>query len=320
MRLSVRARALKAYLRHVIKARSRRLATVGEREVRAARRRLDALARRVRAPADLQVLQCTAPGVRGEWLCPREPVLGHALYLHGGAYALGSARLYRGLAGRLAAATRCRVLVPDYRLAPEHPFPAALDDAIRAWRVLLESSPHPVWSWLAGDSAGGGLALALAQQLAAARVRLPGAIGLISPWVDLAGSGESVSRNAERDHYLSAHLLGPVARLYLQGADPLDPRASPLFGNMQGLPRIHVHVCESEILRDDGLRVVERVRALGGDATLRHFGDLPHVFHAFAPLIPEAETAIRHLASQLEAPHGDARRDGHANPCTVNGA
>lgn len=221
------------------------------------------------------------------------------MYLHGGGYVVGSARLYRGLAGRLARTTGSAVLVPDYALAPERPFPAAVDDALAAWRALIGAVGKDQRIWLAGDSAGGGLALSLAQQLCMGRDPVPAALALISPWTDLTASGSSVRDNAARDHYLSAHLLTPVAQTYLQGHDPRDARASPLFGALGRLPPLTVHVCDSEILRDDSLRLVAGVQAAGGSVRLRHFPDLPHVFHAFAPIIPEARQAIEDLAASL---------------------
>lgn len=305
MRPSIRARALRLYLRTLVRPRCRHVTDVGPEMVTATRRRLARLATRVTLPRGLRIEPARVAGIPGEWLSPPGTIRGHGLYLHGGAYAVGSPRLYRGIAGRLALATGSRVLVPDYRLAPEHPFPAALDDACASWSSLLDVvNGDGTPPWLAGDSAGGGLALALTQHVVATAQTPPERVALISPWTDLTGSGASVRDNRERDHYLPAHLLGSVAHNYLQGANPADPRASPLFGDMHGLPPVHVHVCETELLRDDGLRVVERIRAAGGEASLHRFGDLPHVFHVFAPLLPEARSALDDVAARL----GDANR------------
>ncbi len=285
-------------MRHVVKARLRALTGVTPDTVRASRQRLDALARRVRAPAGVAV-HTAPPGCGGgEWLWPGPAATRHGLYLHGGAYAVGTARLYRGLAGRLATGTGCTVLVPDYPLAPEHAFPAALEGALAGWRALRSATGVPP-SWIAGDSAGGGLALALAQRLRDLGEPAAAGLALLSPWTDLTGSGASVGDNAERDQYLCAHLVGPVAAVYLQGADPTDPRASPLFGPMQALPPTLVHVCESEILRDDGVRAAARLDAADVPVALRRFGDLPHVFHLFAPLLPEATRAVADVADFL---------------------
>jgi acetyl esterase/lipase len=307
---SLRARALGALLRRTIKRRAQRLATIGPGTLEASRRRLGLVARFIRPPHDVRVEPLAAPA--GEWLVP-EGAHGVGLYLHGGAYAVGSPRLYRGLAGRLAAATRCRVLVPAYRLAPEHPFPAALRDAGEAWTTVTAGRTGAL-AWLAGDSAGGGLALALAQALAASAGPAPSALALISPWTDLTASGASVGENARLDPLLSAHLLEPAARNYLQGTDPRDPRTSPLFGSMTGLPPVRVHACATEILRDDATRLVSAIRDSGGRASLRLYGDLPHVFHAFAPLLPEAAPALAdlatHLAQHVQAAPGRERGAG----------
>lgn len=297
---SLYAHALRWYLRRRVKPRLAAFRAITPHLVDASRRRLDTIAARIPTPRGVQV-RPPPSGVNGEWLWPTRGALGHGMYLHGGGFLVGSARLYRGLAGRLARASGSAVLVVDYALAPEHAFPAALDDALAAWRALVRTvgAQHPIW--LAGDSAGGGLALSLAQQLCASDEKAPSALALISPWTDLTASGDSVRDNAERDHYLSAHLLAPVAQTYLQGHDPRDPRASPLFGPMEALPPLAVHVCESEILRDDSLRLVNRVQHAGGVTRLRCYPDLPHVFHAFAPLIPEARRAIEDLAASLRA-------------------
>lgn len=290
---------LRAYLRQRVKPRLASASIITPELVHASRRRLEAIAARIPTPRGVQ-LRAVPAGVRGEWLWPAQVARGHGLYLHGGGYAVGSARLYRGLAGRLARATHSAVLVADYALAPEHAFPAALDDALAAWQALLDAVGTGQPIWLAGDSAGGGLALALAQHLCAAARTAPSALGLISPWTDLTASGRSVQDNAARDQFLPAHLLAPAAQTYLQGHDPRDPRASPLFGSVRALPPLTVHVCESEILRDDSLRLVDRVRAAGGTVRLHRYPDLPHVFHAFAPLIPEAAHAIADLAAGLQ--------------------
>ena len=301
MTTSLRARALRAFLRRTTKARAGTLRDVDARVVRASRERLESVARLVRAPRQVTVETLHGARVAGEWLHPPRPQA-VGLYLHGGAYALGSPRLYRGLAGRLAAGARSTVFVADYRLAPEHPFPAALDDARDAWALVRERAAHGPHTWLAGDSAGGGLALALAQSLAAEGAPGPDAIALVSPWTDLTASGASVRENADRDHLLAAHLLAPVARTYLQGSDPADSRASPLFGPMAGLAPLRLHACCTEILRDDAVRVAERVRAAGGEVSMHLYPDLPHVFHLFAPWLPEANAAVADLAAWLGRP------------------
>ena len=292
--MSLRGRVLTACFRRFVRPRHERLVDVTPGVVQASRRRLARLETLVRLPRGVRVDPAPVPG---EWLTPQGSPLGHGLYLHGGAFAVGSPRLYRHLAGRLARETACRVLVPAYRLAPEHPFPAALEDVLLAWRRLLDAAGTA--PWIAGDSAGAGLALALAQCVRDAGGPQPAALGLVSPWLDLTDAGERAAGVSRRDPFLVPHLLGPTARLYLQGAPADDPRASPLLGHLGALPRMRVHACATELLRDDAERLVAGVAQAGGRASLRLFGDLPHVFHAFAPVLPEAREALADLATHL---------------------
>lgn len=220
------------------------------------------------------------------------------LYLHGGGYCVGSPRTHRELAGRLARAARRPAVVPDYGLAPEHPFPAGLDDAFAVYCALAEQEGGA--PALAGDSAGGGLALALMLRLREARLPLPPACGLMSPWTDLTLSGDAIGTRADRDPFLTPTSLESFAGAYAGGTDRALPLCSPLFGDLSGLPPLWVQVGSEEILFDDAARLVAGVRAAGGQAELVVGEGLFHVWQAVAPA-PEAQAATGAMGRFLRA-------------------
>jgi monoterpene epsilon-lactone hydrolase len=215
-------------------------------------------------------------------------------FLHGGGYIAGGPALYRQVAWRIAEAARAGVIAVDYRLAPEHPFPAAIDDAFAAWRALLAEGFDPRRCAILGDSAGGGLALSLALKLRDERIPLPAAVVAISPWTDLAVTGLSARAGAS-DPMLNASELAPMAAQYLAGADPRDPYASPLYGDPHGLPPTLIQVGGDEILRDDATRMAEKLKNAGCTVALEIWPRMPHVWHAFAPVMPEARRAIARI-------------------------
>ncbi|MGH6877743.1 MAG: alpha/beta hydrolase, partial [Rhizomicrobium sp.] len=223
----------------------------------------------------------------------------HVLFLHGGGYITGSPALYRHVLWRFASASKAQIAAIDYRLAPEHPFPAALDDAAAAWRGLLAEGADPRRSAIMGDSAGGGLALALALRLRDEGGPLPAAIVAISPWTDLAITGESC-RNDAADPMLKSDCLKPFAAQYLGGADSRHPYASPLYGDLRGLPPTLLQVGSDEILRDDATRMAERMRDAGCEVVLEVWRRMPHVWHAFAPLMPESTRAIARIGAFMQ--------------------
>jgi acetyl esterase/lipase len=223
----------------------------------------------------------------------------YVLYLHGGGYITGSPALYRHILWRFAAAARAHIAAIDYRLAPEHPFPAALDDAATAWHALLAEGADPRQTVVIGDSAGGGLALALALRLRDEGTALPAGIVAISPWTDLAITGESC-RNDAGDPMLKSDCLAPFAAQYLGDTDSRHPYASPLYGDPCGLPPTLLQVGSDEILRDDTLRMAARMREAGCEVTLEVWRRMPHVWHAFAPLMPEATRAISRIGSFVQ--------------------
>ncbi len=221
------------------------------------------------------------------------------LYLHGGAYLAGSPRTHRHLGAALSAAAGVRVLLPDYRLAPEHPFPAAPEDALAAYRHLIEAGYEGRHIALAGESAGGGLVFALLLMAADEELPLPAAAAAFSPWTDLTMSGESVRRNARRELYLPVDRAREVIDYYLAGHDPADPRASPIFGAFRHPPPALVMASRSEILRDDAVRIAERLRDAGGDVVLELRSNMPHAWPYFAGVLPEADEAVARSAAFL---------------------
>lgn len=234
-----------------------------------------------------------ADGVRGEWIGSGDgPVV---VYLHGGGYCIGSLTSHRAMLTHLAAAIGGRVLAVDYRLAPEHPFPAALDDAVAAYRhVASEYNSSSVV--VAGDSAGGGLTVATLVALRDAGDPLPAAGICLSPWADLTQSGASIQPNAEIDPLVRAIDLDRWAAAYAGNADPRRAELSPLFADLSGLPPLHIEVGTAEVLLDDARRLATKVRTSGGEATLFEGDDLIHVWHFFAGLVPEADEAIMRIA------------------------
>jgi acetyl esterase/lipase len=223
----------------------------------------------------------TIAGVAGWWCRPQHPVDDCAVvYFHGGAYVLGSAAAYRNLVGQIAARAKVAIFIADYGLAPEHPFPAAVNEAAAIYRGLAASGMSKLV--IAGDSAGGGLALALLQSVSSAAndetVPKPLAAVVMSLWADLASTGESMETRAESDPILTRDALNQAAQLYLGNKDRHDPKASPLYGEVTGLPPVMFHVGEDEILLDDSRRFANRIEAAGGVAQLHIWEGMTHVF------------------------------------------
>ena len=221
----------------------------------------------------------------------------HILFLHGGGYVTGSPDLYRHVLWRFAAAAEAEIAAVRYRLAPEHPFPAALDDALAAWRGLLDTGAEPSRTAFLGDSAGGGLALCLALRLRDAHEPLPAAIALLSPWTDLAVTGDSLRTNAAADPMQNPDDVPFLASRYLDGADPRDPYASPLYGDPTGLPPTLIQVGSDEILRDDAVRMAARMHEAGCEVELEIWQRMPHVWQTFASVMPEARRAIARVGA-----------------------
>jgi monoterpene epsilon-lactone hydrolase len=266
------------------------------------RQRMEDMTRGAPLLAGTRTTSVDAGGVPSEWVeVPAGSDLRTILYLHGGGYTVGSVRTHRALVARLAAATGGRGLAIDYRLGPEHPFPAAVDDAAAAYRWLVRGGVEPASIVVAGDSAGGGLTVALLVALRDACDPLPAAGVCISPWTDLACTGESMTTRAAADPMVQRDGLLPMAAAYLAGQDPRTPLASPLYADLHGLPPLLVHVGSAETLLDDATRLAERARAAGVAADLEVWDDMIHVWHAFSPLLPEADDAVARVGEWVRA-------------------
>ena len=260
----------------------------------------DALGRaKRRVPVGASASDETLGGVTGEWLRPTGGgAAGTLLYLHGGGYFACSPQTHRPITSGFAR-RGLNVFAPDYRLAPEHPFPAAINDATAAYRGLLARGVPAHSIVVGGDSAGGGLALAMLLSLRDAGDQLPAAAILFSPWTDLAGTGASLTANHSRDAMFPGKGMDRAAAPYLNGTDPYHPLASPLYADLGGLPRLLVHVGTYEILLDDSQRLVEKAKAAGTPATLQSWPVVPHVWQLFR--MPEAEQSIDLAATFLHA-------------------
>ena len=228
------------------------------------------------------------------------------LYFHGGGFVIGDAWSYRSLWSSLAAASGARGLGIDYRLAPEHPFPAAVDDAVAAYRWLLECGHRPGAIALAGDSAGGGLAISALVQVRRLGLPQPAAALAISPWTDLACNGESIQSKAAEDPSLTPRGLLNCAAQYLGSAPPEEPLASPVLADLSGLPPLLIQVGSLEILLDDSIRLARRAGAAGSAVRLEIWPGMPHVWHAFGFMLDEGREATRRAGEFLRSCLGES--------------
>jgi acetyl esterase/lipase len=258
----------------------------------------------VLAAPDVQTERGRVGGVPGWWCRPRGAREdARLIFFHGGCYVLGTAEAYRNQASHFARLAGADTFIPDYRLAPEHPFPAAFDDAWAVYRALAAEGAGKLA--LVGDSAGGGLALAVLAAAARAGGSLtqPAAAAVMSPWVDLALDGKSMQSRADADALFTRDVLAAFVGEYLQGKDPRDPNASPLYGALSGLPPIRIDVGDDEILLDDSTRYAERAAAAGVGVTLAIWAGMPHVFQGAVGKLTAATEAVdaagRFLAEQL---------------------
>lgn len=246
------------------------------------------------APAGTKSEKVTANGVPAEWITgPGAEDTGTLLYLHGGGYVIGSINTHRALVAKLSATSGTRALSVDYRLAPEHPFPAAVDDAVAAYRWLLANGAQPETTVIAGDSAGGGLTIATLVALRDAGEPLPAAGVALSPWVDLEGTGNSMSANSGADPIVQKDGLQGMAQAYLAGADPRTPLAAPLYADLAGLPPLLIQVGTAETLLDDATRIAAKAKTAGVDVMLEPWQDMIHVWQLFP--VPEADAAIEQI-------------------------
>lgn len=250
----------------------------------------------IRPPVDqLTVEEQTAP-VAGRWI-------GHAsaapartgatiLWFHGGGYVAGAPAMMDGIGAALSAQTGARMFAPVYRVGPEHPYPAALDDAVAAYRWMIETVSAADRVVVGGDSAGGGLALCLLLRLRDEGIAQPGGSVTFSPWTDLAITGESLATRAAFTFGMSEPLMRRAAAAYLDGHDPLDPYVSPVYGDFAGVCPQHVQVGDHEVLLDDATRVAKAAESAAVAVDLRVWPEMPHVHQAFVGVAPEADEAI----------------------------
>jgi monoterpene epsilon-lactone hydrolase len=244
----------------------------------------------------------TVGGIPAVWCIPSDAVKGRTLlYLHGGGYVVGSANAYRLFVSHLATRLKARVLVPEYRLAPENPFPAAFEDAVAAYRWLLNQGIAPQSLAIAGDSCGGGLTIATLATARDAGLPMPAGAFVISPWVDLEVTGESGISKAKEDNVLEVAALQGMAGAYLGATSPRTPSASPLYANLAGLPPLLIQVGSSEILLDDANRLAGRAGAAGVKVRLEIWPAMFHVWHLYAPLLDEGRDALDDAAAFLQA-------------------
>lgn len=245
---------------------------------------------------DVKCEKVDANGVKAEFVsAPGADPNRAILYLHGGGYVIGSINTHRSLAGRLSRAAKARVLLIDYRLAPENPHPAAVEDAVAAYRWMLAQGLKPSRIAVAGDSAGGGLTVATLVAIRDAKLPMPAAGVPMSPWVDMEAIGESMTTKAAADPIVQKKGLLEMAKAYLGGKDPRTPLAAPLYANLSGLPPLLIQVGTAETLLDDAGRLAERARKAGVSVTYEPWENMIHVWQIFAPMLDEGKQAIERI-------------------------
>ncbi len=297
--MSLRASLIQFVMKRTIKKQMEAMADMAEM-----RRRMAEATAAPKLPTQVIAESVSAGGVPCEWLStPASRTDEVLLYLHGGGFVLGW-ETHRDIAWRLAEAAQMRVLLVDYRLAPENPFPAALEDATQCYRWLLDQGIDPGHIAIGGDSAGGGLSLSTMVNLKNLGLPLPHSCVLLSPWVDLTLSGDTLLLNAEVDPMLSKTILGRMAGAYLGNRDPRAPLASPLFADLRDLPPSLIQVGGNEVLLSDAQRIHDKLRAAGVSVQLEEWPKMPHIFQVFAARIPEGKAAITKLGSFLRERSG----------------
>ncbi len=246
-----------------------------------------------RAADDIQVEQVTVAGRAAEWVRAPGCQAGKAiLYLHGGGYVMGSINTHRSMVGEISRASQAAALLLDYRLAPEDPFPAAVEDGVAAYRWLLDQGFKPQNLSISGDSAGGGLVMAVLVSARDQGLPMPASAVPISPWADMTCTNDSYKTRAEADPMVAPGGINKMAAKYLNGADAKHPYASPNFASLKELPPLLIHVGRDEVLLDDSIKLDAKAKADGVRSTLEIWDDMIHVWHAFHPMLPEGKQAI----------------------------
>jgi acetyl esterase/lipase len=275
---------------------------VDKPDVATSRARYEKLASLLGGAPDAKCEKVDAGGVPSEWVAaPGYDSERAVLYLHGGGYAIGSLNTHRRLAYDISAASSARVLLIDYRLAPENPFPAAVDDAAKAWRWLLQQGLNPKRLAIAGDSAGGGLTIATLVNLRDQKLALPACAVAISPWIDLEGIGNSMSARSAQDPMVQKEGLSWMASMYLNGKDAKAPLAAPLHADLKGLPPVLVQVGTAETLLDDATRLAEKLHTAGGEVRLAIWPNMLHVFPFFAPILSEGRDGCLEIGNYIRS-------------------
>ena len=283
-------------VRDMLRARARPVGW-GER-----RERLDAIGQASPVDPDIKLTAVEAGGVQAEWsVAPGSDPTKVLMFLHGGGYCSGSITSHRGMVTRVGRAAGVRTLALNYRLAPEHPFPAALTDALAAYGFLLDQGIAPSHIAIGGDSAGGGLTLATMLSLRDAGKPLPGCAWLVSPWTDLEMTGASLTDKADVDPLIQKVYLEELASAYLAGADPKAPLVSPLYADLTGLPPLLVQVGSAETLLDDAVRIVRRAGAADVAVSLEVWPHMIHAWHLWAAQVEDSRRAIASAGAFIRA-------------------
>lgn len=282
----------------------------GEQTVAQQRAGMEATTGAFPVPAEAAIAPVVAHGVPAEWVSMPGASDSHAvLYLHGGGYVVGSPRTHRALTTALAREANAKLLVIDYRMGPEHPCPAAIEDAVAAYRFLLDQGYDAANIAISGDSAGGGLTVATLVALRDAGVALPAAAAPISPWVDLTGNSLTLDTRADVDPMVKREGLMTMAAHYRGALPAEDPRVSPLFADLSGLPPMLIQVGDHETLLGDAEELDRRARAAGVETRLEIWDEMIHVFHMFHFMLPEAAEANRRIGEFFRTRWGIAGAD-----------
>ena len=288
---SRRARIIRSLTGRYLKSIDARHADVNEM-----RRRWHRFAGILRSVRGVKRTEASINGLKAEWLAPGNAADGKLLlYLHGGAYIMGGCRTHRQLVSHIAKIAGVKALLPEYRLAPEHPFPAAIEDATGIYRSLLDDGYRAEDIVVAGDSAGGGLTLATLLSLRHTGDPLPAGACLLSPWLDLSGTGEKMTTHAAKDPWFRPEDLPVVTGHYCTESQLTDPLVSPVYANVAGMPPVYIQVGADEILLSDSTRIADKIIAAGGTVDLEIWPEMWHVFQMFLHFMPESRQAVRKL-------------------------
>ena len=293
---SLRSKLCRLIIKKIVAPKLNDLKSIDE-----TRNYMERMAKYAKLPPNTNFEKITLSGMAAEWIYANTAREKRAiLFLHGGGYNLCSINTHRELAAHISKESGARVLLIDYRLAPEHPFPAALEDAITAYRWLLESGLSGKSIAIAGDSAGGGLALATAISIRDAGDPLPSSIACVAPWTDLCLTGDSIKTKSDVDPLVKAQSAEAWAKNYIGENDPSNPLISPLYANLKGLPPFLIHVGTDDMLLDDSRRIAQKAKDAEVMVTLKIYDKLWHVFHLNVKAIPEARKAIAELGSFIK--------------------